>query len=90
MLTRDPDVWAREYVCKPSLFIRNRESPFYGENRALCELECEFIAETQEADGSFRVTWDWGSYPEQWAISKNWWKCDLILKNARFSRAMEG
>ena len=90
VLTRDPDAWAREYVCKPSLFIHDRKSPFYEENRALCALECAFIAETQLADGSFRVTWDWGCGFEQWAVAKNWWKSDLILKNAQFSRAMEG
>ncbi|MEI3338608.1 MAG: hypothetical protein V8R80_00510, partial [Eubacterium sp.] len=59
------------------------------ENRELCEFECKFISETQEADkGTWKITWEWGTYPEEWQISKNWWKSDLIIKNIRFLDAM--
>lgn len=90
ILTRDTSVWATEYVCKPSLFIHSRNSCFYAENKALCNFECSFISETQEQDGSWAVTWDWGRDPEQWHISKNWWKADLILKNRKFYHSMMG
>lgn len=33
-------------------------------------------------------TWEWGNYPEQWHISKNWWKSDIIIKNVKFYTAM--
>lgn len=88
VLTRDTSTWTTEYVCKPSLLISSRRSRFYAENRELCEYECRFISETQQADGSWTPNWDWGCDPEQWHISKNWWKSDLILKNLKFCRAM--
>ncbi len=77
----DTDKWAAEYVCKPSLLIRSRASDFYEENRVICEYECSFIENTQEPDGAWAITWSWADYPEEWSISKNWWKSDWIIKN---------
>ena len=88
VLTQDTSVWDKEYVCKPSLFIHSRQSVFYPEYMALCGYECEFISRSQKADGTWNITWEWGSYPEQWSISKNWWKSDLIIKNVCFYNAM--
>lgn len=90
ILTTDTSVWATEYVCKPSSFIHSQSSRFYEENKELCDFECRFISETQESDGTWAVTWDWGCYPEQWHISKNWWKSDLIIKNMKFYRNIHG
>ena len=89
ILTTDTSVWTTEYVCKPSLFVHSRSSRFYAENKELCDYECRFLSETQEGDGTWAVTWDWGCYPEQWHISKNWWKADLILKNIKFYQKMQ-
>lgn len=90
VLTQDTSVWSTEYVCKPSLFINSKESVFYPENKDICDLECEFISKTQEEDGTWNITWEWGNYSEQWDISKNWWKSDLIIKNVKFYKAMKG
>ncbi|MGM9662323.1 MAG: hypothetical protein ACI3WR_04455 [Oscillospiraceae bacterium] len=90
LLTPDAAAWETEYVCKPSLFIRGRDSVFYTENEAVCALECAFIDRTQGPDGTWGVTWDWDAYAEQWHVSKNWWKSDLIIKNVSFYRAMQG
>ncbi len=90
VLTMNTSAWAEEYVCKPSLFIHSKCSRFYEENRELCDFECRFISETQNSDGTWDVTWDWGCYPEQWHISKNWWKSDIIVNNMKFYRSMQG
>lgn len=52
VLTHDTSRWAVEYVCKPSLFIRSKSSDFYLANMYTCYYECEFIAKTQESDGT--------------------------------------
>ncbi|MGN0505707.1 MAG: hypothetical protein ACI4FZ_04050 [Lachnospiraceae bacterium] len=89
VLTADTSVWATEYVCKPSLLIHSRNSRFYVDNKKLCDYECRFLSKTQDSDGTWAITWDWAAYPEQWHISKNWWKADLILKNLTFYRNMQ-
>lgn len=88
ILTADTSVWASEYVCKPSLMIHSCNSRFYEENKELCNFECHFLSETQQEVGTWAVTWDWGCYPEEWHISKNWWKSDIIIKNVKFYLSM--
>ena len=89
ILTQDTSVWSTEYVCKPSLFINSQKSVFYRKNKDICDFECEFISKSQETDGTWNITWEWGDYPEQWYISKNWWKSDMIIKNVKFYKAMQ-
>ncbi len=88
VLTHDTSRWAVDYVCKPSLFINSKSSDFYLANMYTCYYECEFIAKTQEPDGTWAVTWAWADYPEEWHISKNWWKSDLIIKNLKYLNSM--
>ena len=90
VLTADVSTWAVDYVCKPSLFLCARQSVFYRENRALCDAECDFISGTQRPDGAWDITWPWPDYPEEWSISKNWWKSDVIIRNVQFFTAMRG
>ena len=84
VITYDTSKWAVDYVCKPSLFVHSKESEFYPENQKICDHECDFIANTQEADGTWHITWSWADYPEAWHISKNWWKSDFLIKNIQY------
>ena len=68
-------------MCKPSQFMISRDSEFYPDNRDIAEYECEFIQNTQLADGSWDIPWSWSEYPEAWAVSKNWWKGNNIVLN---------
>lgn len=88
VITYDTSKWTVDYVCKPSLFIRTKTSDFYIQNKEICDYECEFILNTQEPDGTWGITWSWTDYPEQWNISKNWWKSDLIIKNISYIKAI--
>lgn len=88
VITYDTLKWAVDYVCKPSLFIGTKTSDFYMQNKEICDYECEFILNTQESDGTWGITWSWTNYTEQWNISKNWWKSDLIIKNMRYIKAI--
>lgn len=90
VITYETDQWATEYVCKPSLFISSKASDFYEENREICEYECAFIENSQEPDGTWAITWSWADYPEEWSISKNWWKSDWIIKYLTYAKAIRG
>ncbi len=89
-ITYDTSRWEVDYVCKPSLFISSKNSEFYPENEEICEFECEFLLTTQDPDGTWAVTWAWGAYPEEWRISENWWKVDLIIRNIKYLKAICG
>jgi hypothetical protein len=88
MIEHDTSLWANEYADMPSWHIQSSDSPWIEPNRAIAEEEREFLIRTQLDDGSWPITWAWKDYPEQWAITKNWWKSDRIIRNIRFIRAL--
>ena len=90
LLTRDTAQWATGYVCRPSQFVLDATGPFYPAVRELAAFERDFIRDTQLPDGSWRISWRWGAYDEEWALSKCWWKGHLIVKNLRFLRGVCG
>ena len=89
-ITYDTSRWEVDYVCKPSLFIGSKNSDFYQENQEICDYECEFLVTSQDPDGTWTVTWAWSDYPEEWRVSENWWKVDLIIRNIKYLKAICG
>ncbi len=83
-ITRDTSVWIDSYICKPSFFFRDRNSSFYEGNQDISDYETDFIKSTRDQEGVWEVTWGWAAFPEQWAISKQWWKADIAIKNMLF------
>lgn len=80
LIVADKSQWGG-YICKPSQFMTSRESRFYSENKEMAEYECEYIAGSQLVDGSWDIPWGWADYPDAWAVSKNWWKGQVIIEN---------
>lgn len=87
-ITQDTKRWGKDYVCKPSQFIRSQKSCFWEENRELADYECEFIRNTQLEDGSWEIPWSWAGYEEEWPVAKNWWKGNGVIKNMLYLREM--
>lgn len=79
-IVADKSKWGA-YICKPSDFFNMKSSEYYEENREIAEYECEFILNTQLEDGSWDIPWTWKDFPNEWAISKNWWKGNNIVLN---------
>lgn len=86
-ITKNTAEWEQGYVCMPSQFISGKDSPFYTENKEIVDDECDFILRTQLADGSWHIPWGWNAYPDEWAISKNWWKSNGIIGNLLYLEA---
>jgi hypothetical protein len=83
-ITADKTAWETGYVCKPSQFFNHPLSIFCEDNKDMAAYECDFILRTQLDDGSWPIPWRWQDYPEEWAISKNWWKANGIIINMLF------
>jgi hypothetical protein len=83
-ISRDISAWDTSYVCKPSQFLVSKDSIFYAGVQGMADYECEHIVQAQLEDGSWPIPWGWADFPEAWAISKNWWKSDIIIKNIRY------
>ena len=87
-LTRETALWPTTYACLPSMFISGADSPFYPDFKALAQAECEHIINSQLDDGSWAVNWAWSDYPEQWAVSRNWWKGSMAVDKMLFLKRM--
>lgn len=88
-ITQDKNAWKDGYICKPSQFFNSTSSIFYQDNKEIADYEFDFILNTQLEDGSYIVPWDWADYPEEWAISKMWWKTEMIISNLLYLKGME-
>ncbi len=88
LIEKDTSKWSA-YVCQPSCFISSRESEFYSENAEIADYECQYIIDTQLEDGSWNIGWQWSSYPDEWAISKNWWKGQWIIQNLLYLKGFK-
>jgi len=73
---------------KPSQFFSNSGSIFYKDNKEIADYECDFITRTQLEDGSWSIPWGWNGYPEEWAVSKNWWKGSGAVLNLLYLKGM--
>lgn len=87
-ITQNTAEWETGYICKPSQFFTDRDSIFYADNKEIADYECEFIIKTQFPDGSWPIPWDWATYPEEWAVSKNWWKGNSAILNMLYLKGM--
>lgn len=80
-LTRDTSTWRTDYVCRPSQFFKSPKSPYYEGDEELALFEADYLIETRNADGVWDITWSWGSYDKEFAISENFWKADFVIRN---------
>ena len=88
-LCYDYEKWKTEYVPKLSQLVNSKNSDFYESNEEIAAEECRFIEESQLPDGSYPVTWRWYTdYPAAEAVSLNFWKSDIIIKNLIFLKNM--
>lgn len=87
-ITRDISKWESGYICKPSQFFNAADSIFYADNKDIADYECEYIIKSQLEDGSWAIPWGWNGYPDEWAISKNWWKASGAILNILYLKGM--
>ena len=88
LVERDPAKWSG-YTCRPSWFVRASDSRFLPGNEAVLEKELDYLLETRNAQGVWDISWTWGAYPREFAISEKWWKADLAIRNVRLLREFD-
>ena len=80
-ICRNPERWITETVYTTSAFFHSPDSIYYPKNRNIADCECEFIRSSQLSDGSWPVSWCWENYPQAGAVSANWWKSRIVIRN---------
>lgn len=87
-IEKDSRKWVG-YTCKPSAFIRNENHPLlkHDEFKELLYKEIETIERSLHPEGYWEISWQWDGFPEEFAISRNWWRADLAIKNLLLLKA---
>ncbi len=76
-----------EYVNRPTDLIDGPDSPWYPDIAGSALAECDFLIESQQADGSWPVPWQWwNEYTKEYEVAANWWKGHIVLKHALYLR----
>ncbi len=88
LIEKDTSKWGT-YACKPSQFLSSKDSEYYCDNKELCDFECDYIINSQLSDGSWDIPWSWDDFPDEWAISKNWWKGHVIVMNLLYLKGFD-
>jgi len=94
-MDRDYENWGKDYTPLPLDFI---DDPEYMKNiqfagiEDLVEKNLTFYAASLNNEGVWDITWDWGQYPEAFAIGNRIWKgilivnrCNILQKFKRIS-----
>lgn len=83
-ICHETERWGKEYVALPSRFIRSQASIFYPGNEEIVAQECAYLADAQQGDGAFGVTWQWYNDYKEFDLAANWWKSIILLENITF------
>ncbi|MEL7646436.1 MAG: hypothetical protein AAGU04_09265 [Anaerolineaceae bacterium] len=79
----DPARWS-EYVLRPSMVFSAENREFHAPFAQVIRQEKTWLGEHVEEDGSWEISWQWGQYPEAFAVAREWWKGGHIVTYARF------
>lgn len=84
-IEKDTSKW-NQYCYKPSTFINSQNSIFFEGNEDIINVELDYILNKRNKDGVWDIVWSWGAYEDEFAISKNWWKSNIIINNLLLMR----
>lgn len=82
-IEQDSKKWNTTYCAKPSFYINSPNSPFYETNKKVMDEELDLLISSRNKDGVWDITWTWGAYEKEFAISENWWKANLVILNLK-------
>ena len=85
-VSKDTTAWSTSYVTKPSHLLNSPCSFLYPAIKELADYECYSMLHSRNEDGIWDVTWSWADYPNEWAISKQWWQGSLAVSNMLYLR----
>jgi hypothetical protein len=77
---KDAAKW-NQYCWKPSVFVKSPDSIFYPGNEKAIEDELDYILSRRNPEGIWDINWAWGAYENEFSLSKNWWKANIIIEN---------
>lgn len=84
---RDVSEWTTGYKALPLDFIDNPEDPLCGKLGDIVQDNLKLYVEQLSDEGTWDISWEWGSYPEEFAVARGYWKGILVLKRYKILKS---
>lgn len=85
-LEKDRGKWESGYVDIPIHYFYSPQSPYYEGNEELAQMQVAHLLNTRNEEGVWDITWSWGAYEREFALSTNWWKASFVLRDLLYLR----
>ncbi|QGH36694.1 hypothetical protein GI584_22710 [Gracilibacillus salitolerans] len=76
---RDVSAWSTGYKPLPLDFVNVPDHPLYEKMSNLIKQNLNFYIDQLSAEGTWDISWEWGSYPEEFAVARRYWKGILLI-----------
>ncbi|WP_279401371.1 hypothetical protein [Piscibacillus salipiscarius] len=76
---QDPSKWGTSYQPFPLDFVESPDDPLAKEFGSLIEKNLNFFIEDLLDEGIWDISWEWGQYPNEFAISRRYWQGILTV-----------
>ncbi|WP_449621185.1 hypothetical protein [Robertmurraya sp. Marseille-Q9965] len=76
---REVSAWSAGYKPLPLDFIKSPNHSLCEEFKDLIEQNLNFYVDSLSEEGTWDISWEWGSYPEEFAVARRQWKGILTV-----------
>jgi hypothetical protein len=80
LIVKDLANW-NAYACMPTIFIMTPTHVLYADLKEETDSDNQLKISARNSDGIWDISWSWSDYPDAFAISANWWKASLAIRN---------
>ncbi len=88
-IDRDVSNWGQGYKPLPLDFVQSTDDPLYPELRELVDQNLSLYLNQRSAEGIWSISWNWGQYPEEFAIASRYWQGILAVERTKILQAFE-
>ncbi|MCK9526883.1 MAG: hypothetical protein M0R49_13280, partial [Limnochordia bacterium] len=86
-IDRDVSNWGAGYKPLPLDFIESPDDPLYPELRELVDENLRFYLDQRTDEGMWNISWNWGQYPEEFAVASRYWQGILAVERYKILQA---
>lgn len=87
VVDRDVHNWGRGYKPLPLDFVKDPGDPLYPELKLLVADNLRFYLQSRTDCGIWDITWNWGQYPEEFAVARRYWQGILAVERYKVLKA---
>ncbi|MFS0593319.1 hypothetical protein AB1L05_17200 [Cytobacillus horneckiae] len=84
---KDVENWSRGYAALPLDFIESPQDLLCKRLSSLVEKNLALFVKELDDEGVWDISWSWGSYPDSFAIARQYWKGILAVDRYRKLKA---